>query len=384
MTIEINKKIYIFLLFILISTNLSSCWNYREINDMSIVSGVAIDKGTFDGKYEITVELIDIQQGNDLIMKPEYVTLSGDTMFEIARNMISLIGKKLYWSHAKSIIISEDVAEDGIVNILDWYSRDTKTRTDTNILISKENTAKEVLKSKPTTENYISFEISKLLKNEDSLSNAPVVDLWDILDTLMQDGLCTWLPTIKINKNNDDNMIQIDGSAIFSKDKLIGFIDNNSTKNILFAKNDIKGGVLVLDREKESSLTFEIFNNKTTIKPSIEKGNIKFDIYTDTIVSLDEIQSNYRFYTEEGKSELENQLSNMLEESIYSSIKGIQSEYGADVIGFGAKLYETNPRVWNDVKDDWDKTFKTLTISVNSKVNIKNSAVTSKPIKVGD
>lgn len=384
MAMKINKKTYILLLFIFISTNLSSCWNYREINDMSIVSGVAIDKGGADGKYEVTVELIDIQQGKDINMHSKYITLSGDTMFEISRNMISLIGKKLYWSHSKSIIISEDIARDGISAILDWYSRDAETRTDAYILVSKENTAKEVLKSKPVTENYTSFELSKLLKNEDTLSNVPVVDLWDILDTLAQDGLSTWLPTVKINKNNDDNILQVDGSAIFSKDKLIGCIDENSTKNILFAKDKVKGGLLVLDKESESPVTFEIFKNKTTIKPSVEKGNLQFNIYTDTTVSLDEIQSDYEFYTEEGKSELENELSDMLQKSIYSSIKRIQSEYGADILGFGAKLNENNPATWNDVKDDWDKTFKTLTISVNSKVNIKNSAVTSKPIKVGD
>ncbi|WP_238902428.1 Ger(x)C family spore germination protein [Clostridium sp. YIM B02506] len=384
MAMKINKKTYILLLFIFISTNLSSCWNYREINDMSIVSGVAIDKGGADGKYEVTVELIDIQQGKDINMHSKYITLSGDTMFEISRNMISLIGKKLYWSHSKSIIISEDIARDGISAILDLYSRDAETRTDAYILVSKENTAKEVLKSKPVTENYTSFELSKLLKNEDTLSNVPVVDLWDILDTLAQDGLSTWLPTVKINKNNDDNILQVDGSAIFSKDKLIGCIDENSTKNILFAKDKVKGGLLILDKESESPVTFEIFKNKTTIKPSVEKGNLQFNIYTDTTVSLDEIQSDYEFYTEEGKSELENELSDMLQKSIYSSIKRIQSEYGADILGFGAKLYENNPATWNDVKDDWDKTFKTLTISVNSKVNIKNSAVTSKPIKVGD
>lgn len=384
MAMKINKKIYILLLFIFISTNLSSCWNYREINDMSIVSGVAIDKGGADGKYEVTVELIDIQQGKDINMHSKYITLSGNTMFEISRNMIALIGKKLYWSHSKSIIISEDIARDGISAILDWYSRDAETRTDAYILVSKENTAKEILKSKPITENYTSFELSKLLKNEDTLSNVPVVDLWGILDTFAQDGLSTWLPTVKINKNNDDNILQVDGSAIFSKDKLIGCIDENSTKSILFAKDKVKGGLLVLDKESESPITFEIFKNKTTIKPSIENGNLQFNIYTDTIVSLDEIQSDYEFYTEEGKSELENELSDMLQKSIYSSIKRIQSEYGADILGFGAKLNENNPATWNDVKDDWDKTFKTLTISVNSKVNIKNSAVTSKPIKVGD
>lgn len=384
MVMKINKKIYILLLFIFISTNLSSCWNYREINDMSIVSGVAIDKGSTDGKYEVTVELIDIQQGKDVNMHSKYITLSGNTMFEISRNMIALIGKKLYWSHSKSIIISEDIARDGISGILDWYSRDAETRTDARILVSKENTAKEVLKSKPVTENYTSFELSKLLKNEDTLSNIPVVDLWDILDTLAQDGLSTWLPTVKINKNNDDNILQVDGSAIFFKDKLIGCIDETSTKNILFAKDKVNGGLLVLDKESESPITFEIFKNKTTIKPSIENGNLQFNIYTDTTVSLDEIQSDYEFYTEEGKNELENELSDMLQKSIYSSIKRIQSEYGADILGFGAKLNENNPATWNDVKDDWDKIFKTLTISVNSKVNIKNSAVTSKPIKVGD
>jgi hypothetical protein len=34
------------------------CWNYIEIEDMSIVAGVAIDKGPSDGKLLVTTEIV--------------------------------------------------------------------------------------------------------------------------------------------------------------------------------------------------------------------------------------------------------------------------------------------------------------------------------------
>ena len=374
----------VILAIILLSSTLTGCWNYREVDDLAIVAGVAIDKNIVNGKYELTVEIVDIPQGRDTQMSSKYITLSGNTIFDIARNIISISGKRLYWSHAKSIVVSKLVAEEGITKIVDWFSRDAETRTDMNIFISKEPTAKEVITAKPTLESVVSFELAQLLQSEKSISTAPIADLWKVIDNLMQEGISLSIPVVSIDKNIEGNTPRVDGMAIFKSDKLIGLIDGNTTKYLLFAKDEIKGGVLVLESEKSPSISLEIFENTTKIKPVLSNGIIKMEISTETIVSLDEIQTSENFFTEKDRSRIEERASLMLQASIYSSIKKIQRDYDSDILGFGVKIYEDMPEIWNEVSNNWNETFKTLDVSVYSKVKIKNSASTSKPIKIGD
>nr|WP_252891236.1 hypothetical protein [Thermoclostridium stercorarium] len=41
---------------------LTSCWNYREVNEIAIVIGAAVDKGK-TSKYMLTVEILDVSRG---------------------------------------------------------------------------------------------------------------------------------------------------------------------------------------------------------------------------------------------------------------------------------------------------------------------------------
>lgn len=38
---------------------LSGCWNYREVDKLTTVAGIAIDKGVEDGQIKLTVEVVD-------------------------------------------------------------------------------------------------------------------------------------------------------------------------------------------------------------------------------------------------------------------------------------------------------------------------------------
>lgn len=379
-----QKKLSIPLIFILLSTNLAGCWNYREIDKMVIVGGIAIDLNEFDGKYEVTAELSTIKSGKDSIIVPKYLSASGNSIFEIIRELITKAGQKLYFSHSKVIILSDSLARKGISEVIDWYCRDAETRTDVNILISKEKTAKEILISNSITGSLISFQLDEILRNEKNISTFPVVDLWDVTDNLIQNGLDVSIPTISIDKSNSIPTIVVDGTAIFKKDKLIGTINKNFSKFIFFAKDEIKGGLLVLDEDNSLPITFEIFTNKTKVNPITKNGNLKFNITTDTTVSLAEIQSQENFYTEEERTNLENRVSFMIENNIYASIKMLQEEYDTDIIGLGKILYQHDPKLWYKLQEDWEQVFKTLDISVNSKVKIKNSATTNKPVQIGD
>jgi hypothetical protein len=42
------------------------------------------------------------------------------------------------------------------------------------------------------------------------------------------------------------------------------------------------------------------------------------------------------------------------------------------------------PSLWKEKEKEWDAIFKDLEVSVNSNIEIANSGLLSKPIKIGD
>ncbi len=65
-------------------------------------------------------------------------------------------------------------------------------------------------------------------------------------------------------------------------------------------------------------------------------------------------------------------------------IKKVQSEYGADIFGFGVKLHEDKAEEWNKVENNWEEVFKDLKVNIKTNVNIKGSALLSKTFGEGD
>lgn len=379
-----NRKIKAIVIVIISAYLFTGCWNYREINNLSVVAGIAIDKNELDGKYEVTIEIVNIKKGSDIDTDSEYITLCGDSIFDIIRNMISVSSRRLYFSHAKIAIISKELASEGLGNAIDWYNRDAETRTDIYLLISKEKTAKEVLMTKRKENMIVSFDLAKVIQNEKNVSTAPKVDLWDFLDVLKQKKANTSLPTIFIDKSGKKEVPRIEGMAVIKDDRLVGMIDGYIAKYILFTTDEIKSGILVLGNKTPEPISFEIFKNHTKIKYKFDEGKMKVQVFTDTIVAIAEYQAQKPFNTCEEKDMLEKKLADMLAENIYNSISMIQKEYKSDILKFGTTLHKNHPEVWRELSDNWEYNFENLDVEVISKVKIKNSATTSKPTEMGD
>ncbi|MCX7921972.1 MAG: Ger(x)C family spore germination protein [Clostridia bacterium] len=382
------RMILLALLVFIIPLITASCWNYREIDKLGVVAGVAIDRGK-DGKYKITVEIVEVSGGKDSKTESRIITAEGKTIFDAVRNGISLSGKRLYWSHTKVVIISRQLAVDGVIQVLDWFNRDAETRADFHILVSKGESAKEVLEIGEKNEDVKSFDLEYMIENQRSLSKAPQTEIWEFTNELAAQGVAAVVPAIELYKTNGKVVPRIMGTAIFKEDKLLGFIDGEETKDMLFIQNEIKGGLLIEQEDGAEdampSVSLEVFNSKTKVEPTIlQDGSIQMNINTETIVAIDEIGGSENVIDEEGRKKLEQSAEETLKTRIESLIKKVQSEYGADIFGFGAKLREDKPKVWAGVENRWEDIFKNLQVKVTTKVHIRNSAMMAKPLEVGD
>lgn len=383
------KKIRIILMIFIILTNsifTTGCWNYREIDEFSIVAGVAIDKG-IKNQFQITAEIIQISGGKDSKTTSKTITTEGKTIFDAARNMIALSGKRLYWAHTKVIILSKEVASEGVTKAIEWYNRDAETREGVHILISERTSAKEILDVQGNKDDIKSFVLDDIIKNQVNLSKAPIVDILKFDIESKTKGISTVIPAVNLKQINGKIIPEIMGTAIIKKDKLAGFLNGEETKDLIFIRNEVKGGLLIEEmgeKDVPTLVSLEIFKSKTKVKPVADGKDIEININIDTTVAIDEIEGTENFFDDEGRMKLEQSAENTLKKRIESLIYKMQSEYDADIFGFGSRLREDKAQVWNSVGNNWEEIFKGLRVNVKTKMHIKNSAVLSKSSQEGD
>jgi spore germination protein KC len=377
------KKVILAVVSLIFLISVTGCWNYSEVEEIAIVAGVAIDKGESEGDLAVTVEIVDTKEGPKSSQAGfKVLTLSGQTIFDVVRGMISITGEKLFWSHSKAIVISEELAREGVIKVIDWYNRDTETRSDVYIFVSKEKTAQEVISLSSLTDSILAYELAQQMRTEKNTSTAPVVEIFDFVDKLETSGEYAIAPLIYIHEQNKIKNARVSGTAIFNKDKMVGTISGEETKFMLFARDEIQGGVLPLnDKKGKPAFSLEILSNRTKVKPVWNDGKLQMQINTVTQVGLDEVMAPKEFNDIDSKKVLEERAGKELQQQILSVIHRVQKDYHADIFGFGELMHERMPEDWKKIKQNWGQEFTQLDVVVNSKVMIKISGQTSRSIQ---
>ncbi|MEO3944949.1 Ger(x)C family spore germination protein [Gorillibacterium sp. CAU 1737] len=360
----------------------SGCWSYREIDNLMIVSGLSVDAGPKDDDLELTVEVIDIDSGQGNVNRTKTISLTGKSMFQLVRNLIAVTGRKLYWSHAKVIVISEEIAKRGVGPYLEYICRDTETRADMYIAMAKGSTAKAVLNAKPVGDRVISFEISDMLRNQKHLGVVPVLEIWDLVDRMERQGRTPLIPVIELIPYGEGHAVKMNGSAILIKGKYEGYLSGQQTFYCRFVKNEIDGGVLLINgKQKPDAISLEILESKTKRQLIVKNNRPTFHIKVETDVSLIEVLDDEPIFAEKDRTRLEQRASQTLKQRISEHIELVQNTYRTDLFGFGTYVHEHNPALWRNYRDRWNTYFPQMEISVEAKVNIRNTAKTLKPIE---
>lgn len=383
-----RRKLYFLLVLLLINTAISpGCWNYREIDQFAIVAGVAVDKGE-QGNYLLTIEIVNINEGGrESKIESKRLETYGDTMLDAIRNAIKISAQKLYWGHVEIVILSQEVAKEGILEILDWFERDAEPRLSIDILVSTEMTAKEVLEAQSITMNIRSYEINQMLDSQRSLSKAAKVEVYEFINTLAGEGVSAVLPAVRVTKNQGQNKSELSGTAVFKKDRLVGFLDEEETKYFLFAINKIKGGLIVLQENPEEAhakMTLEIIRSKTKIIPEYSEAKVSILLEIETQVVMDEHGTGKNFVDENSNLIKKREAEEKVAENIKNVIHKTQKEFNADIFGFGSTVKTDMSSVWKQIGTEWDAIFKNLNVSVDVNIETKHSGLLWKSIEVGD
>lgn len=381
------KKTFILLYIFLLMPLCTACWDYREVNQMTIVAGLAVDK-THTGDYLLTFEAVDLQGvQSDKPVKSVLIESQGETLMDAIRNTISKDFPKLYFGHTTVVILSREIAEDGVLKIVDFLFRDAEPRLNINLYVSEEKTANEIMKYKPSMSEILSVELTNILDEQKNLAKALLVPAYKFVNAVAEEGVSAVLPSLCIVDNVDGKTVKLCGTAIFKSDKLQGFISDEETYALSFILDEVKGGVIVTNIESETeekALSLEIMESSTNIKPVYSDNKLSVEVNIDTKTFLNENMSTKSFGDEQNREEVKKNAENQLKDRIERLIEKMQKGYGADVFGFGNSVYKNIPKLWKEKWEEWDIIFRDLDVTVNINIEIEHTGLLSDSLKLGD
>ncbi|MDD2377596.1 MAG: Ger(x)C family spore germination protein [Bacilli bacterium] len=374
-----KNKILKFIIILLLTSLLTGCWNYVGVDEITIVTGIAIDKNKETDEYIVSYEIISLSESSKQqeLTQTSFIESSGVTLFDAFRNSKKRAMNKLYFSDAQAIIISKEVAKkDGINSIIDVFIRDGEIRETINLAISAEETAKELFLDKGIDTNIVGFELKKIITSDNRVtSSTKNVELFKTFNLLKGEGNSLALPLFHTVKNKDEKTVEIDGIAIFDKDKLIGNLNPEESKMYLFINNEVDGGVIPIDANNDGKYdsSLEISKNRTSRQWSYKDKKIKFKIKILTDVYLSEY--NNVEVNPKKISNIEKKAEKVLVDNMDKLISKAKTEFKIDIFGFGNLVYKKDNQLWKKIKKDWNKLFSESEIEVETDVRILNTAL---------
>lgn len=379
------KKIKLLMLLLPIFL-FTGCFNYRELNEIAIASAIGLDK-TGDG-YVVTIQVMNTKKASETGTSNEQLkfitfTTSGVTLQDAIRKSILDSSRRIYPNHVQTLIIGEDLAKNGISDVLDMFFRGVEFRKQTPVLIAKNSTAEEVLNVVTPLESLNSKNIRDGLSVDSKyLGIGDNISFEDLVGTFLDSNKEIILPSVSINGTKSDgekieNIETADPSvrliesslAVFKGDHLVGFLDNKQSIDLNFVLNKINNTILTYQCGDNKYLSSEIMSNKTSVE--FLESPLKAHIKINGILSINEITCDMDLEDPVVIDEIEADLEEELKNDVYNTIKYIIEEYNSDVFGFRDFLYKNKTKYYKEIKDDWyDSIFPNMDIDVDVNFNL--------------
>ena len=375
------KKFILVLTFLFL---LSGCYDYKELNDYSIVTGISIDK--IEDKYEVSVLISNSSKSStETDSKESNVVVysgKGTTLYSAFKDIGLISPKEIYIGSFSVLILSENVAREGIDNVVDLFLRYPSSRKSFYIVISKDK-AKDVLKIMTPLANFPSQNISNNLSSSTDLQGIiGKVSFNKLLSILVQDGIDPSINTIKdignkekgakqsnLESTNPKTYVKLDSLAIFKNYKLVDIANRNESIGINFVNGNIKETYLKLNYN-DGYVVIDTNKIKTSIKTKLD-NNPKVNINIEGEAKIIECNGNIDLEDYKTIEKLQN-LSNKKIRKIVNQGISLAKKNNSDIFGFGLKFSKSHPKYFEKNKDNWDKIFKNLNIDTKVKIILKN------------
>lgn len=366
---------------------LTGCWNYRELNQLAISTGIAVDK-TESGEYEVSVLISNAKKSQVSSKEGESQTIvysdTGKTITEAIRNINLKLSKDIYIGHLTVIVIHEDIAKEGMYPILDYFLRDPESIKRFFLIIARESKASDIIATLSPLEAFPSQNIYFNIKSTtNSQAVSPSITFSKFVENIIKPGIEPTVPSIILEGDakeaQDSESLQLSvpkatlklGTvAIFKDDKLLGYASEKESRGINAINNKVN----------TTTATFEYNDNYMTVNLTgikvkheikmVDNKPVVTIIFTSD-AAIRELTGSEDVNEVHIIQDIEQAIENYVKFVLSQAVKCTQEKYKSDVFGFGNLIYKKYPDYFNNLNKDWsNELYPKLEIKIKAEIKL--------------
>jgi len=381
---------------IFVSLLLVGCWDKRELNELAITTAISIDKK--DDEYHVAAQVVIptelSMQGGTGASPVTLYEASGESVNEAIRKLTQVAPRVIYLGHLQVVVISEELAKEGISATVDFLSRGWELRTDFYLIVSKEMDAKEILNVQTSLEKIPSIEFYNILHtSEESFSSTIGVPFFKMETDFKREGKESVLTGVQIlgdpakgsSKQNVETIvpeakIKFEEMAVFKGDKLVGWLGEKESRGYNGVTNQVKSTIALVSCPDGGNVSFQIKDFKSKIKSTKTSNNPEIEINVDIVANIGEVSCDIDLTKQENIKNLEKEFEKLVKTDMQDTIKVVQQKYNSDIFGFGAAIHKQNPKEWKKIKENWDEIFAELPVNIKVDAQVSHFGSLLNPV----
>lgn len=368
-----SRKVCLLFAGALLALTLGGCASdYRDIEDLTIVAGIAVDVSQESGGgLSVLFEIADMSSGRALpASKP--LMGKGQTFTEAVFSVNEKLKKNLYFGNCEVVVLGRQLVEqEGLFGIVDTLLRDNETRANLHILISGEETAAAIITPPDDFEGIVSFKINEELGLDSRTANSTVSPaLYQVYNSLKLESAHVPLPFIRFSGDGDDSLL-LDGLMFFRENYPVGTLPRDRLPYYLIAAWKLSGGGYRLDLDGGRYVA--LLNHRSAPKQRVffDGEKLTLELSVNMKASVEEFSAGW----DEKSNDAIHSLEQIASDSLKTKIEAIFHEYaaaGLDIFSYGDVLRNYEYSLWQEIKDQWPQEIKSIDFSVRCTVTIQN------------
>lgn len=355
------KKVILLIFLTFICTG---CYNYKELNELGIVSAMGISK---DGDlYNLDIQLLNVLDSEKSGLNKSPITVisgQGETIFEAARSMNRKTSKVFFLADVDYVFLDQSVLNDGLDEIMDFLIRDTRLSLNFLVVTSTENKSLDILSS------ISHFDTNSANNLYDAVMNSEIrygginsLHVRELINNYYAKGKYTIFPNVYIkdtSKSSENDSLEDSKSEsyvevknmVFFKDKEAIELTDEETKGVNFLRNKIKNATLTIECDG-GYFTIETLESKMKLKSklNIDQLNVKGSVGAEIVYygckdNLDNAGV-LKSISKKAEKEIESYITKAFNKS---------KKYNYDFLGLGNYIYKNNYKYFDFENKNWNK-----------------------------
>jgi len=286
-------------------------------------------------------------------------------------------GREPYFPHNQAVVIGRKTAENGIGAALSFFTEFYECRGSVPLFVAQGN-AEELLREIGQNGSISARELSSLSESGRQSGCAVYAEVFTAAQCLTDGERDFCVPVLAMERTStEESRIVLDGTALFSGEKMTAQLNERQTQGVLLAAGNAKNMTLRLTvpasgKNGELQAQVAVENLKTTVRCSAEgsRAAIALQITCDASPAEWDFAAKTNPDTamiESLRAVCEQELLQRTQEAI--RICAVKNS--ADPFGFGRYLAQQSPGWWREHRDRWRQLLPGSTFTVSVSCNLR-------------